>query len=278
VIRKKEVRLQRLAAELQTCERAIDQARQARQRVEVRLAKELYFQQLFRTKVECHARRPSTEAPPTLEDSLKEGKSPSDLHVAAVAMNNLRLKAEAEARRLRRELDVVLRAHQEEISARLRAQLRAAVSRLAKQTEGQHGAADGSMAGDASALGTEQPPSNVMRSDSSPRVIRAQRQRRLDRQAVRHFADLGPNRVDDEGAGSALADGSSGPMKAARGQSTEPGTELPDSALPDELAGLHVELTVKSEALLQTSNLGACLRVVRCCEIMKQGSRGQATA
>ena len=67
-------------------------------------------------------------------------------------------------------------------------------------------------------------------------------------------------------------------MKAAREQSTESGTELPDSALPDELAGLHVELTVKSEALLQTSNLCACLRVARCCKIMKQESRGEATA
>ena len=39
-------------------ERAIEQARQARQRVEVRLAKELYFQQLFRAKVWRAARLP----------------------------------------------------------------------------------------------------------------------------------------------------------------------------------------------------------------------------
>ena len=115
-MRKAKRRIQRLEFDLQTLDRAVQQSGLARQRIEARLAKELYFQQLLRQR---------TEPTPQQREAAK-GRHDE----AALQMNDLRVRAMTEAKSLQKEIAIALREREEEHSNRVRAQLRCTVQRL----------------------------------------------------------------------------------------------------------------------------------------------------
>ena len=115
-IRQAERKLRKLEVELSTCQRAVSQSDTAKKRVEARLAKELYFQKLFREGIADHSVVDGVVAPAREKQMLK--------------MSQLRLRAEKEAKQLSKELRVALTTREEEHSARIRAQIQGAVRRM----------------------------------------------------------------------------------------------------------------------------------------------------
>lgn len=120
VIRQAERRLSQLRAELDTCKRAVNQSVAARHRVEMRLAKELYFQQLLGGPIP--AQIDGTKLSTTV---LTDGQN-----AAALKMNELRLEAQENAHNLHPEIHLSLCAREKEHSARTRAQIRGTVRRI----------------------------------------------------------------------------------------------------------------------------------------------------
>ena len=119
-------------AELRTVERAVEGASAARRRVDARLAQELYFQALFRRKVNSVAGTPAADGKPAMRPSELGVRqlTAQEAQQAVGQMNDLRLVAEGEARRLHAELDETLKRLEEEHAARLRVQLKGTVFRL----------------------------------------------------------------------------------------------------------------------------------------------------
>ena len=117
-----ERKLHRLSMELKTCERAIEHSDSAKQRVEARLAKELYFQQLFRQGIEDHRK--------VAEPKGWAAKGPNEREQVIVKMNTLRKRAEGEAQRLSKQLQIALKTREEEHSARVRGQMQGTVRRM----------------------------------------------------------------------------------------------------------------------------------------------------
>jgi len=120
-IKQAEKKLRRLEGELHTLERAATQSENAKQRVESRLAKELYFQQLFRQGIE-HQRKH--------EGPWKDGTALNEREQMIIKMNELRKRAETEARKISNELHVALKMREEEHSARLRETIQGCTRRI----------------------------------------------------------------------------------------------------------------------------------------------------
>jgi hypothetical protein len=122
-IRQVERKTQRLHVELRACERAVEQSKGARRRIDSRLARELYFQQLLKQTID--------QAPATKKNGA--GAEGSDHDKAVSKLNELRLRSEADAQRIALELRIGLQAREEEHTAKVRGQIRGVVRRLLQQ-------------------------------------------------------------------------------------------------------------------------------------------------
>lgn len=129
-IRKAERRLAKLSAEVQTCDRVLENAVASRRRIESRLSRELYFQELLKRRTTPSAIAASVRPGAT---AAEKTSAAAEAEARAERMNDLRVRAMAEARSLELELDAALLKRETERAASVRTQMRGTVQRMMKR-------------------------------------------------------------------------------------------------------------------------------------------------